>query len=56
MDIGIQHDVVDEFWYSTALNGMVQYSSVQYRLGHLKNISHPSLFPEEGPSCKCFKC
>ena len=20
-------------------------------LGHLKNISHPSLFPEEGPSC-----
>ena len=21
------------------------------RLGHLKNISHPSLFPEEGPSC-----
>ena len=24
---------------------------VHSRLGHLKNISHPSLFPEEGPSC-----
>ena len=24
------------------------------RLGHLKNISHLSLFPEEGPSC-CIK-
>ena len=23
-------------------------------LGHLKNISHPSLFPEEGPSCFAF--
>ena len=24
---------------------------IHSRLGHLKNISHPSLFPEEGPSC-----
>ena len=24
---------------------------VHSRLGHLKNISHPSLFSEEGPSC-----
>ena len=24
---------------------------VHSRLGYLKNISHPSLFSEEGPSC-----
>ena len=24
---------------------------VHSRLGHLKNILHPSLFPEEDPSC-----
>ena len=28
---------------------------VHSRLGHLKNISHPSLFSEEGPSCYSLK-
>ena len=28
---------------------------VHSRFGHIKNISHPSLFPEEGPSCS-FPC